>query len=84
MKQEKKSSLEEMFSQFMLTTKKHIDDTRQYMAKTDTLLSSQAVAIRNLEVQIGQLASSSSSRQQGSLPSDTITILKSSTRIFLQ
>ncbi|XP_024032153.1 uncharacterized protein LOC112094723 [Morus notabilis] len=49
-----------------------MDDTKQYMAKTNTLLSSQATSIRNLEVQMGQLASSSSSRQQGSLPSDTI------------
>ena len=60
----------------MLTIKQHMDDTKQYMAKTDTLLSSQAVAIRNLEVQMGQLASSSSSRQQGSLLSDTVTIPK--------
>ena len=71
--QEKKSSLEEMFYQFMLTTKQHMDDTNQYMAKTDTLLSSQAAAIKNLEVQMGQLARSSSSKQQGSFPSDTIT-----------
>ena len=43
----------------MLTTKQHMDDIEQYMAKTDTLLSSQAAAIRNLEVQMEQLASSS-------------------------
>ncbi|XP_024029165.1 uncharacterized protein LOC112093897 [Morus notabilis] len=49
-----------------------MDETKQYMARTGTLLSSQAAAIRNLEVQMGQLAISSSSRQQGSLPSDTI------------
>ena len=73
MEQEKKSSLEEMFYQFMLIIKQHMDETKQYMVKTNTLLSSQAAAIRNLEVQMGQLASSSSSRQQGFLPSDTIT-----------
>ena len=48
--QEKKSSLEEMFYQFMLTTKQHMDETKQYMVKMDTLLSSQVATIRNLEV----------------------------------
>ena len=58
-----KTLLEEMFTQFMATTQKQIDEIRQYIAKIDTTMSSQKVTIRNLEVQIGQLANTNSSRQ---------------------
>ena len=43
------------------------------MTKTETTLQNQAASIRNLEVQVGQLASMMTERQQGSLPSNTET-----------
>ncbi|XP_030497803.2 uncharacterized protein LOC115713460 [Cannabis sativa] len=44
---------------------------RDYMAKNDTVIQSQAASLRNLEVQLGQLANDLKNRPQGTLPSDT-------------
>ncbi|KAL0434310.1 UNVERIFIED_CONTAM: hypothetical protein Slati_2765300 [Sesamum latifolium] len=55
--QEKKSNLEDMLSNFITTA--------------NTRFQNQDASIRNLEVQIGQLVSIVSSRQEGQLPSDT-------------
>ena len=77
--QENKSSLEEMFYQFMLTIKQHMDETKPKMAKIDTLLSSQVAAIKNLKVQMGQLAKGNKALFQV-IPS---LILKNSARLFL-
>ena len=45
----------------------------QFMTKTETTFQNQAASIRNLEVQMGQIANLLSSRPQGSLPSNTET-----------
>ncbi|XP_062103125.1 uncharacterized protein LOC133814145 [Humulus lupulus] len=41
------------------------------MAKNDAVIQSQAASLRNLEMQLGQLANDLKNRPQGSLPSDT-------------
>ncbi|KAH9716271.1 hypothetical protein KPL71_021404 [Citrus sinensis] len=43
----------------------------EYNAKNEAIVQSQAVSLRNLENQMGQLAIAMSSRTQGSLPSNT-------------
>ena len=43
----------------------------EYIAKNEAIVQSQAISLRNLENQIGQLATAMSSRSQGSLPSNT-------------
>ncbi|EOY09066.1 Uncharacterized protein TCM_024420 [Theobroma cacao] len=54
---EKKPSMEDIFMQFM--------------TKTNAFIQNQATSIRNLEIQVGQLASALNIRPQGILPSDT-------------
>ena len=44
---------------------------KEYIAKNEAIVQSQAVSLRNLENQIGQLATTMSSRTQGSLLSNT-------------
>lgn len=44
---------------------------REYMAKNDALIQSQAASLRNLENQVGQLANELRTRPHGALPSDT-------------
>ncbi|KAM6570934.1 hypothetical protein CsatA_015014 [Cannabis sativa] len=44
---------------------------RDYMAKNDAVIQSQAASLRNLEMQLGHLANELKARPQGSLPSDT-------------
>ena len=44
---------------------------KEYIAKNEAIVQSQAVSLRNLENQIGQLATAISSRPQGSLSSNT-------------
>ncbi|KAM6577511.1 hypothetical protein CsatB_029348 [Cannabis sativa] len=41
------------------------------MAKNDAIIQSQAVSLRNLEIQLGKLANDLKNRPQGTLPSDT-------------
>ena len=43
---------------------------KEYIAKNEAIVQSQAVSLRNLENQMGQLATTMSSRTQGSLPSN--------------
>ncbi|KAH9668785.1 hypothetical protein KPL70_021515 [Citrus sinensis] len=62
--QEKKSNLKDVLTE--LTT-----NMSQFMTKTETTFQNQSASIRNLEVQVGQIANLLSSRQQGSLPSNT-------------
>ncbi|KAJ4717074.1 Retrotransposon gag protein [Melia azedarach] len=64
--QEKKVNLEEALTQLTVNTSK-------FMTRTKTTFQNQAASIRNLEVQVGQLASMMTERQQGSLPSNTET-----------
>ncbi|XP_060973864.1 uncharacterized protein LOC133039082 [Cannabis sativa] len=44
---------------------------RDYMAKNDAVIQSQACSLRNLELQLGHLANELKARPQGSLPSNT-------------
>ncbi|XP_062118985.1 uncharacterized protein LOC133832689 [Humulus lupulus] len=44
---------------------------KEYMAKNDAVIQSQAASLRNLEIQMGQLANDLRNRPQGTLPSDT-------------
>ncbi|KAH9704917.1 hypothetical protein KPL70_011661 [Citrus sinensis] len=44
---------------------------KKYIVKNEAIVQSQAVSLRNLENQMGQLATAMSSRTQGSLPSNT-------------
>ncbi|KAH9802189.1 hypothetical protein KPL71_001277 [Citrus sinensis] len=44
---------------------------KEYIAKNEAIVQSQAVSLTNLESQMGQLATAMSSRTQGSLPSNT-------------
>ncbi|KAJ4715540.1 Retrotransposon gag protein [Melia azedarach] len=64
--QEKKVNLEEALTQLTVNTSK-------FMTKTEMTLQNQTASIRNLEVQVGQLASMMTERQQGSLLSNTET-----------
>ncbi|TYK02137.1 hypothetical protein E5676_scaffold388G00190 [Cucumis melo var. makuwa] len=56
---------------------------RAYIQRNDVLLQSQAILIKNLELQLGQLASDLSGISRGSLPSNMkcqARIMKSQTR----
>ena len=44
---------------------------KAYMEKNDAFIQSQLVTLKNLENQMGQLATKLRNRQQGTLPSDT-------------
>ncbi|XP_052295850.1 uncharacterized protein LOC127901862 [Citrus sinensis] len=44
---------------------------KEYIANNEAIVQSQTVSLRNLENQMGQLATTMSSRTQGSLPSNT-------------
>ena len=44
---------------------------KEYIAKNEAIVQSQAVSLRNLENQMGQLATAMSSKTQGSLPNNT-------------
>ena len=44
---------------------------KEYIAKNEAIVQSQAVSLRNLENQMGQLATTMNSRTQGSLPTNT-------------
>ena len=46
---------------------------KAFISKTETHIQNQGVALRNLENQVGQLASALSSRPNGYLPSTTKT-----------
>ncbi|KAA3470663.1 hypothetical protein EPI10_016352 [Gossypium australe] len=47
------------------------DLLKEYMAKNDVIIQSQAASLRALENQVGKIAKVLSSRPQGALPSDT-------------
>ncbi|XP_061981417.1 uncharacterized protein LOC133701500 [Populus nigra] len=59
-----KSKLEEVMTQLA-------NNTSRFMTETNTNMQNQAASIRNLEVQVGQLANMLTGRQQGNLPSTT-------------
>ncbi|XP_016648321.1 PREDICTED: uncharacterized protein LOC107880735 [Prunus mume] len=69
--QEKKVGLEDVLTQLAGNTSTLSNDTNQFMSKTETTLQNQAASIRNLEVQMGQLAQVLMGRESGTLPSQT-------------
>ncbi|KAH9671114.1 hypothetical protein KPL70_017227 [Citrus sinensis] len=74
--QEKKSNLKGALTQ--LTT-----NMSQFMTKTETTFQNQSASIQNLEVQVGQIANLLSSRQYGSLPSNTETNSKEQVNVII-
>ncbi|MCQ7416373.1 retropepsin-like domain-containing protein, partial [Salmonella enterica] len=64
-------------AQYQNTMNQHIPGTsleslfKEYMAKTDATIQTQQATLRNLEVQMGQIASELKARPHGKLPSDT-------------
>lgn len=60
----KESKLEEVLGKFM-------ESTEAFIHKSETNFNNQAAAIRNLEVQVGQLAEKLTERPQGSWPSNS-------------
>ena len=62
---EKKADLESLMA-------KMAEHTNSFMAETRTALQNQSAQIRSLETQINQLANANNTRQQGTLPSNTV------------
>ena len=67
--QEKKVSLEDTMSELAKYQLELSKSQAQFVNGTRTSLTSQAAQLRNLEVQMGQMASLFNERQQGNLPS---------------
>ena len=65
---EEESKVEKMFAQIIAGQ----EAQRVYNAKNDAKPASHETSIRNIEIQIGQLASQMNASQRGTLPSDTI------------
>ena len=66
---EKKPNLKDLVAQMA-------NNTNPFITETRTQLQSQAASIRDLEMQVGQLANSMNNRPQGALPSNTRPIQK--------
>ncbi|KAL6281817.1 hypothetical protein ACE6H2_012746 [Prunus campanulata] len=69
--QKKKNNLEDVIAQLAGNVNTLSVNTSQFMSKTGTTLQNQAASIKNLEVQMGQLAQSLAVREKGSFPSQT-------------
>ncbi|XP_034203729.1 uncharacterized protein LOC117618238 [Prunus dulcis] len=69
--QEKKHGLDDIITQLAGNVNTLSVNTNQFMSKTETTLQNQAASIRNLEVQMGQLANVLTGRVNGALPSQT-------------
>ena len=65
---EEESKVEKMLAQIIAG----LDAQRVYNAQNDTKMASHETSIRNIEIQIGQIASQLNASQRGTLPSDTI------------
>ena len=67
---EKKVDLEQALAQMLTSHTTFMNETKENMQNQATQLNNQAAHLRNLEVQIGQMASLLAERQHGSLPSN--------------
>ena len=67
--QEKKASLEDTMSELTKYQLELIKSQAQFVNEVRTSLTNQAAKLRNLEVQMGQMASLFNERQQGNFPS---------------
>ena len=68
---EKKMDLEQALAQMLTSHTAFMNETKANMHHQVTQLNNQAAQLRNLEVQIGQMANVLTERQQGSLPSNS-------------
>ncbi|KAM2145525.1 hypothetical protein ACFX1R_049065 [Malus domestica] len=69
--QEKKNNLEYVIAQLAGNVNTLYANTNQFMSKTKTTLQNQVASIKNLEIQMGQLAHSLAVREKGYFPSQT-------------
>ena len=68
---EKKVDLEQAFAQMLTSHTAFMNETKENMQHQATQLNNQAAQLRNLEVQMGQMANLLTKRQPGSLPSNS-------------
>ena len=68
---EKKVDLEQALAQMLTSHTAFMNETKANMQQHATQLNNQAAQLRSLEVQMGQMASLLTERQQGSLPSNS-------------
>ena len=68
---EKKVDLEQALAQMLTSHTAFMNETKANMQCQATQLNNQAAQLRNLEVQIGQMANLLTERQSGSLPSNS-------------
>ncbi|KAL2542459.1 Uncharacterized protein Adt_03437 [Abeliophyllum distichum] len=68
---EKKTSLEDILGKFIEKTNKFIEKTDQFMRQTEINFQNQNASIKNLEIQMGQMAFAISARVLGTLASNT-------------
>ena len=68
---EKKVDLEQALAQMLTSHTAFMNETKANMQQQTTQLNNQAAQLRNLEVQMGQMANLLTERQPGSLPSNS-------------
>ena len=68
---EKKVDLEQALAQMLTSHTAFMNETKENMQHQATQLNNQAAQLRNLEVQMGQMANLLTERQSGSLPSNS-------------
>ena len=68
---EKKVNLEQALAQMFTSHTAFMNKTKANMKNKATQLNNQVAQLRNLEVQMGQMANILTKRQQGSLPSNS-------------
>ena len=68
---EKKVDLEQALAQMLTSHTAFMNETKANMQQHATQLNNQAAQLRSLEIQMGQMASLLTERQQGSLPSNS-------------
>jgi len=65
------NALTEALTKLTTNQTEFVTETRRFMAETRTNFNNQAAAIRNLEIQVGQIAEKLNERAQGTWPSNT-------------
>ena len=68
---EKKVDLEQALAQMLTSHSTFMNETKANMQQPVTQLNNQAAQLRNLEVQMGQMANLLTERQPSSLPSNS-------------
>ena len=68
---DKKVDLEQALAQMLTSHSAFMNETKANMQQHATQLNNQAAQLRNLEVQMGQMASLLTERQSGTLPSNS-------------